>query len=370
MLQKDAGLGLARHLSVESEKRERIAAASPPGDRVLRRSIWTGLAGLTLVSLSGCVDGADPAGVQLSEAVTLRAAPVFALVTTAAEIDALDLARITLRNSSDRAVVAEHEEPIDPSQPEWSFELTVQLTPGQILSLLLEFELVDSDGGVESVEFSGRTEAFTLHTSFQRQDLWRVDLHRGPLANLGLTGVTFRDSVLGLVRGASATLADAWDLQGDTAGAVMYLRVMDTSVVTLDANGRVRARDFGTTEIVVFGGQVADTLPVEVTDVTLPPLDELEATVMPQVDYVVSDLFIATFSDPVGATTIRDPMSALARSLRALDGPDAVDFFEGAVEAWGAYGAGTNLTVVDGPQLGVVELTLILVANALQTEFP
>ena len=334
----------------------------------MRRKATTALlAGFGLAALSACVDG--PSGLT-SPSVAISATPVFTMVPTQAELEALDLLRVTLHGVGTGPKVLEQR--IDASnETEWTFNLQVEVAPGRPLSLYLETELIDTDGGVESVEWSGRTRAFEVRATFEPQELRQVNLYRGPLANLGLTGVEFGTSALRLVEGTSSALR--WTLAGDTTGTAMYLRALDPSVVAVEADAIARGERSGATKVVVFGGMVSDTLDLTVAPITsiqLPTLFQLEATVMPQLDYVTSDLFMDTFRDAHGASSMRTEMTSLASALRGLRGAEVVKSYESSSNVWRSYGRGTRFRTEDGPLLSVIELSLILVANTLQTGLP
>ncbi len=340
----------------------------PPGDHVRRKALRALLAGFGLAALTACVDG-NPAGPSHTS-VAISASPVFTILPTQAELAALDLLRVTLHGAGPAPIVLERKIEAS-SQAEWAFNLTVEVALARPLSIYLETELIDLEGGAESVEWSGRTSAFQIRATFEPQELRQVDLFRGPLANLGLTSVDFGAAGLALVEGTTSTLR--WTLAGDTTGAVMYVRTLDESVASLEERVRVRGQRSGSTKVVVFGGRVADTLDLTVrpiNSVSLPPLAQLEATILPQLDYVVSNLFMETFGDAAGASSMRDEMTSLGAALRSRQGQEVIGAFEAAKAVWRSYGKDSRFRRDDGPQLGVIAISLILVANTLQTGLP
>jgi len=327
-----------------------------------------------LVLTSACDFESDPIGVGASEAIPLAVVPVFAVVPTEAEIAVLDLLRVTLRDAVDSTVVETREIVIDPDDEEWSIEMTVDVLPGQGLarSLHLETELVDTDGPTESVEWSGRTmEPFVLQSAERPLEFRQVDVFRGPLANFNLRAVTFTRASLRLVEGSTSSVR--WITQGDTAGTVLYLASGDPGIISVDPSGNLQTTGIGATRVFVFGGPVQDSATVEVTEIFLPTETEVSVGIKPQLDYVSSDLFIGTFHEVNGAEAIRTPLAQLNSSLQERSGPAVILAFEAAKASYRAYGSGadgTALRYTDGPQLGVLELTLDRVANALHTAFP
>jgi len=328
------------------------------------------LAGLAFAS--ACDFGSDPLGVDLPRPVPIAIEPVFALIPTKAELALLDHLRVTLRSAEDSSVVRTETVAIDPTDDEWQIELTVEVRPGQGggRNLYLETELIDADGATESVEWSGRTRPFLLQAADRPLEFRQVDLYRGPLANLGLTDVTFTRGSLRLVEGSTSSIG--WLTQGDTAGTVVYLAVRDESIATVDAFGHLETRGVGTTSVFVYGGMVEDSLELEVTQIYLPPQTEIVASIKPQLDYVTSDLFLATFHDPASAEMLRAPIVDLSAHLEARDGPAVVADFEAIKTAYDSYGSDSVSPnrYEDGPQLGVLQLTLHRVATALRTAFP
>ena len=331
-----------------------------------RRTPVLSYAVLSLTVLSGCVDG-DPVGPDRVEPVSISAVPVFAIAPTVEELAQLDLLRVTLHGVGQTPFVLE--QPIDASsEGEWEFTLEVELTVGRVLSLYLETELVDTDGALPSVEWSGRTSPFSVRASFDPIELRQVDLYRGPLANLGLTGIDFGAPTLRMVEDATSTLR--WIAAGDTTGTRLYLRSLDPSIVTVEPNGLIRGERKGATDIVIFGGAVADTISLSVESVVLPTVAHFEAVVSPAMEYVLSDLFMTTFQDASGAGEIRTSMASLTTAFRDLEPLAVIDAYEAAKSAWRSYGTGLLERVGDSPQLGVIELSLILVAHTLQTGLP
>jgi hypothetical protein len=343
--------------------------ALPPGDNV-RRSSTSLLACIGLAFASACDSGPDLVGVDLPVAVPIPVMPVFAVAPRPQDLAVLDLLRITLRSPIDGSVVKTEEISINPDDEEWSIEMTVDVPASQrrTFQFYLETELADTDGGVESVGWSGRTQAFRLQSPDRPLEFRQVTLHRGPLANLGLTGVAFSLTSLDLVEGATSALR--WFAQGDTAGTVLYFGTEDEGVVQVDSLGVLHTQGPGSTQVFVYGGRVEDSLTVEVAEIFLPAPAEVVSTIQPQLDYVTSDLFVSTFEDATQAEAIRTRILEVAAALQVRDGPGVVAAFELVKVAWKAYGAGTQLRYTDGPELGVLELTLMRVANALHTAFP
>jgi hypothetical protein len=137
----------------------------------------------------------------------------------------------------------------------------------------------------------------------------------------------------------------------------------------VDAGGRVLALTPGFALVVASGGRVADTLSVTVGEVTLPDEAELRRTLLPQFDYVTSDVFLNTLSDLPAGAEIRGAYRALVNEMLAGRGFESVGRFESAQSLWEGYGTDSGVRDADGPQVGVLALTLIYAADLLGIDF-
>ena len=157
--------------------------------------------------LSSCVDGGSPTAIDLPYTVALSVAPVFAVAASAAEAGALTRARVTVHDAGDGTELGSVQQDIDPSADEWTLELTLELTSGQVLSVILMAELASvGQDGAETVEWSGRTATFEVVAASEPRVLREIALFRGPLDNLDVTAVTVSLGVTSLLEGGSAWL--------------------------------------------------------------------------------------------------------------------------------------------------------------------
>lgn len=318
-----------------------------------------------IVCVTACVDGMDPVGVDLVRSVQIAAAPVFSVAPSAVESAGLSRARVTALDAATGASLGVVQQDIDPSEPEWTLELTIDVPEGKPLSIRLQTELASVSGGAESVEWSGRTAVFTVASTGQPQEIHAVNLFRGPLANLDVTGLTLTDVPAALLAGETAQVKAA--IQGGAAGARVYFRSENPSVATVDGAGNVSAVGAGTTRIFAEAGPTTTSATVTVEDLHLPDPGQLDGAVGQPVAYTTSVL--GEMGDAQGAAAISTSLTDLTTALAAGKGTLAVQAFEAAKAAWAGYGAGSGARALDAPQLGVVELTLISVADALGIPF-
>lgn len=316
--------------------------------------------------LSSCVDGGSPTAIDLPHTVALSVAPVFAVAASAAEAGALTRARVTVRDAADGTELGSVQQDIDPNANEWTLELTLELTSGQTLSVILLAELASvAQDGAETVEWSGRTATFEIVAASEPRVLREIALYRGPLDNLDVTAVTLTLGATSLLEGESAWLTTA--VQGGGEGTKIYYASLDPGVATVDALGHVTAHVPGTARVAAIVGPAADTLSFSVNEVVLPEPDEIAQAVTPQVDYAAQEV-VSTLEDAAGAAAIGETLTSLGTALSSGDGAASVAAFGHARAAWESYGDPV-LRILDGPQLSLIEITLIHAADALGIAF-
>lgn len=317
-----------------------------------------------LAGMSACVDGGDPVVPEGLRTVHLAASPVFAATPTAAEAAALTRARVTARDAGTGAIVASVQEDIEPSASEWTLELSIEVDGA--IDIRLQVELASTEGAAETVEWSGETTSFELVASANPVEVREVALYRGPLDNLTVTDLELHGVPSSLLEGESARTQVS--VVGGGAGARVYLESLTPSVVTVDGSGRIEALAPGLARIQAVAGPVTKDVTFTVDEVVLPAAAEVEESVAPQMDYTSVEV-AGTLGDAAGAAMVATSLSSLGSALSSGDGAGAVRAFEEARAAWESYGAGTSLRILDGPQLSLIELTLILAADALGISF-
>ncbi len=315
----------------------------------------------TAVLASSCVDGRSPADVGSLEAVHLTAAPVFVGEVLAAEAAALDRARVTALHGSDGSVLGTVEKPLDPTASEWVIDLSFEVPADQPVPVRLRVELL----GPEAVEWSGQTASFEVRGGGGAKEIRQVSLFRGPLDNLTVTRVELSGPDV-LLTGETTSLSAS--LTGGGGGSKTFFESLDGSVATVDGAGRVRAMAAGVVRVVAWAGPASDTVSITVRDLVLPEDDPAIASVGPGLEETAGRI-TASMGDAAAAGAISDALSRLGAALDIRDGPEAVRAFEAARAAWAGYGAGTDLRLLDAPQLGLIEITLIHAADAIGIAF-
>jgi hypothetical protein len=326
----------------------------------LNTSLKAGALAALLVGLSACVDGTSPTGLGASRSLTIAAIPSFAFAPSASVVNALDIARLSLISAD--SVLVSVESAIDPSQEEWVFELTLDLPADQVLSLRLEIELLDTEPAVDIVEYAGRTD-FEVQASFEPQEIREINLGRGPLENLSLTYLRLIDARDRIQEGGSDSLEIV--TEGAGPGHILFFESTDPSVATVDSLGNVAALVEGTTLIIARGGRVADTVNLTVGKVDLPTNDALQARLVPHVDYVTNQRFLASFSDAAAALELQESLDILVAEMLAGRGFEAVGKFEEVEDVWWMHWNNPDVRSLDGPQLHVIAIALMHAADAL-----
>lgn len=318
-----------------------------------------------LGALSACVDG-DPVSAPPSAVTSLAVAPSLDPAATASVAadphGPLTLARLTVLDGAG-ATLASAEEDLEPGASEWVFDVSLEVPPDDALTVRLLAELASEGPAGPVVEWSGDTPPFQVRAG-ESQELRRISVYRGPPANLSVADVHLTPPPV-LVTGQSAPLSARLD--GGGPGARVYYRSLDPAVVSV-ADGRVRGVGEGTGRVEALAGRAADTVPVSVDAFLLPPEEQTAAVAVP-LSYTTQRV-TGTMEDAAGAAAISSALASLSSAMAAGDPGGVVAAFEAAHAAWEGYGAADpDLRVLDGPQLSVVELTLIHAADILGIPF-
>ena len=320
-----------------------------------------------VLSVAACVDSSLPTDVRTPAALNLAASPQFSSAPSADVVARLEAARITVLHAATDSVLTQTEVSLAPDAQEWVLEVSVDVQRDALTDLRLDVELLHRDEAEgEVVEFAGRA-AFAVTGGGLPADVRIVSLGRGPLANLDLESLNVSVEGSSLLQGGTTRLTV--DGLGVRPGQAFFFRSMNGSVVAVDPTGSVSGLAPGTAQVVVEAGRVADTVHVAVRDVAVPRADVVQVKIGPQVDYVVDHAFISTFSDGAAAQELQSAVVLLMEDMLAGRGPQAVGRFETAVARWTSYGEGTDLRLLEAPQLALLELTLMHAADALGIAF-
>jgi hypothetical protein len=314
-----------------------------------------------LLGAFACIDGRDPTAPDLTRSVQFAVAPVFSGPAAAATA-ALTRLRVTALDAETGEIVAVAEDDVDPVADQWTLVLTLEVSPGVPLAIKLQAEVASSDG---VVEWSGRTATINVQGGAEPLEVREIALFRGPLANLDVTALTIQNAPASLLEGEAGQLSV--DVSGGGSGTRVFFSSLDPAVVSVDDAGHVEALAPGTGRIRALAGAASAEVSLDVKEVVVPDAGEIEAGVSPMIDYA-GDV-VGTMGDATGAAAVSSSLTTLSTALASGDGAAAVRAFGDAVAAWEGYGAGTSLRTLDGPQLGLIQLSLIITADALGIPF-
>ncbi len=266
------------------------------GVRCRRRRALPFVAALTV--LAGCLGTDAPTEPTATTSVALQPA----LIPSAADASAQPVNRIRTVTTSwpEGTVLSTKVFEVSPSDPSWQLDILVSATSeGEVVVYLY---LIHVDGeGVETVEFSGRTDPFGV----TRGELAtpEVPFVRGPLANRFVTAVTITSSAAPMAVSESRALTAAVSTSSTDAPS-LYWTSLDTGVVAL-VDSTATAVAFGTARIVASAGAFADTVTIVVAppDAT-PPIVLGTLPVAGASNVGVFASITATFDEPLDPTTV------------------------------------------------------------------
>jgi len=209
------------------------------------------LAGLPIVA-AGCIESRGVATPDLTTTLTLRLRPLLDSALANNE-QSLRIARmhVEVRYEFSGEVLASGVQQIDPEQPDEGpiAEVEFEATTGDEFEIDGDLRLVGED---EIVQWSGIFGPTTVNT---RTLVWEYSLEmgRGDLSSLSLTGVSLSGLDGGLLQGQTAAL----DVSVGGAGhdLVVFWGSKDPSIVAVDANGNVTGISPGEGTIVAAAGR-------------------------------------------------------------------------------------------------------------------
>jgi hypothetical protein len=152
---------------------------------------------------------------------------------------------------------------VDPQADEWTLDFSVPVPEGSSVVVTLSVELISLSTGTELVEWSGRAGPLTLRvgTETEVQD---IPLFKGPLANLGVTGIAIEEPVPLLREGENARLTATANTTTPQDPPTIFWRSLNPGVATVTGTGLVQAILPGLAMIVATAGAAADTVTVTV----------------------------------------------------------------------------------------------------------
>jgi uncharacterized protein YjdB len=224
----------------------------------------TGLVAAALV-IGSCVGGDGPTGISVAE-VGIALQP--ALIPSAADGTALPVTRIrtVVTRHPDGVVLREQRFDVLPTAASWTLEIGVPVTGASVDVVVYLYLLNVAPDGVETVQFSGRTDPLTVNANARLANV-DADIVRGPLSNLLVTGVTITSAPNAMFVGDEVSLAASVATSESTTPEIFWTS-LDPTVLTMD-DSVATALSEGTAEVVASAGAHADTVSIDVVAVTV-----------------------------------------------------------------------------------------------------
>lgn len=172
-----------------------------PPARPLKYALLAGFC--TLILLYACSDFTDVAAPGAKpHSARVGFAPSYAFLGNASYVgDPINRIRLTARNQSTGEVVGSLVTDVDPNAQDWN--LALDITLNSQIEIVVTIELINVVGGVESVQWSGRTNPISVAPAQPTQTTTPVTLYQGPPANLTVTGVVIAPDSAALTEGST-----------------------------------------------------------------------------------------------------------------------------------------------------------------------
>lgn len=215
-----------------------------------------------------CTDGGAPFSPDGSGArIGLRLAYSQAALMAAAETLPINEAHVVALNADTEAVLADTTFSV-PAEGD-SIELSVHLELSETTPVVLEIELLHTENGTSTVQWSGRAEVTVDPGSTEPQSV-PVEVWAGPLDNESVTAVGIVGPIPEMVDGDSLDLtAEISATDSDSQPEAVWMSLAPTVLESL-GGGRFAAVAPGTAGVVAMAGNYADTAEVVVFSATPP----------------------------------------------------------------------------------------------------
>jgi len=302
---------------------------------------------LALLGTSACVDGSDPVGLDMGTSVSLAVAPSFSVMPTKAEVARLNRARIVAFDVLTKDTLAALNQEIDPDAPEWYFDLTVTVTAGKTYQVAVTVELIS-----DIVEWSGLAPPIPLTVGAAPTEFKLITLLRGPLENVGVSGLEVFDVPQTLDEGARGQATTR--IEGGAAGSRVFYTSLTPTILEVSREGAFRAIAPGEAKLEARAGAVADTVAI------LVPEQSLEVAEVQTVSGGVGDSvdrLAPTLQDAAGAQAIVQSLGSFETAVSSRRPSQIQDAIAVARSALASYGT-PEIRYQDGPELSLIELVL------------
>jgi len=203
-------------------------------------------------------DGPTDPGGEAVLSLTLQPA----LIPSPANGSALPISRIrtVVTRASDGALLREQRFDVSPTATSWPLDVEVPAGGASVDVVLYIYLLNVATDGTEAVQFSGRspTISVTAGATITGVD---VDIVRGSLANLSVTGVTITAAPSTLLIGGTGTVSATATASPATVVPQVFFTSLDPAVLVM-ADSVATGVAAGTAAVVASAGSFADTVSI------------------------------------------------------------------------------------------------------------
>lgn len=265
---------------------------------------------LTVAVATSCIDTTSS---STRGVASLAVTPVFAAEGLALQQSApITRIRLTARRTPGNDVLETRTFSVSPDAEEWRLDFAIPVPSGPEVQVMVTIEVISVVDGVETVEWSGIAGPYTLAPGPVGSPA-QVPIVRGPLDNVGITGVTITTQSPSVDEGRTTTLNA--QVNGGGPGAVIFWSSLDPDIATVNQQGVVTGVVPGTARIVATAGQhsaqVNVAVNVRIETITLTPptatltsLGATQAFTARAVDPRGADVTGVTFTFSVSPATV------------------------------------------------------------------
>ncbi len=217
---------------------------------------------LLTLGFAGCADA--PAAMDLPAGggqAVLALSPSFGAALAAEDAAPINRIRVTVFLVSTGGILGEPQVfDVDATAGSWDLDIPIDIPNVPNPQVTLQVELINVTGGVETVEWSGMSEAIPLNSTATTSASPEINVVRGPVANLTVSEVN-ATGPSELRAGETATLSATTT---GSSTAQIFWSSLDPAVGSVTAQGVFQALAKGTARVVALAGAAADTLAIQV----------------------------------------------------------------------------------------------------------
>ncbi|MFC1575693.1 Ig-like domain-containing protein, partial [Gemmatimonadota bacterium] len=208
--------------------------------------------------LGSCTEGQAPTDLPEEPLARLALNPVFNAALTTEGSAPINRIRITATLEGTDSILGQIVLDVDPNAQDWTVDVDVLVPTGPDPRVVLSIELINVTGGVETVEWSGRTPPFTVAAGSIRE-VTNVGIVRGPLGNLTVTALSIQEPIPDVREGESTQLTANVTNTDPQSTSEVFWASLDPAVAAVSSAGLLTGVSPGTARMVATAGVAADT---------------------------------------------------------------------------------------------------------------